>query len=50
MNYKQTLRTISMLAVLTFTVSVAYAENIDPCDDGSQYAYGENAGRLQSRQ
>jgi hypothetical protein len=23
-----------------------YAENIDPCDDGSQYAYGQNIGWL----
>ena len=24
--------------------TVAYAENIDPNEDGSQYAYGENVG------
>ena len=26
--------------------TVAYAENIDPNEDGSQYAYGENIGWL----
>jgi len=27
-------------------VNVSFAENIDPYDDGSQYAYGENVGWL----
>ncbi len=36
---------MSALGVL-ITVSLPYAENIDPADDGSQYAYGENVGWL----
>ena len=36
---------IFVMTILSLA-SVAYAENIDPCDDGSQYAYGENIGWL----
>ena len=32
--------------MLMDVVSVGYAENIDPYDDDSQYAYGENVGWL----
>jgi len=35
-----------LAAVIVASVSVAYAENMDPNDDGSQYAYGENVGWL----
>ena len=35
-----------MLTVLIMGINTASAENIDPYDDGSQYAYGENVGWL----
>lgn len=35
---------MALVATLTFCASLSLAENIDPCDDGSQYAYGENVG------
>jgi hypothetical protein len=44
MNTRQTLQIVALLSILLSTVSPALAENIDPCDDGSQYAYGENVG------
>ncbi len=31
-------------AILVLSFTSAYAENIDPYEDGSQYAYGENVG------
>jgi hypothetical protein len=34
------------MVLLTFGVGLACAENIDPYEDGSQYAYGENIGWL----
>ena len=34
---------IFVMTILSLA-SVAYAENIDPCNDGSQYAYGGNIG------
>ncbi len=37
---------ILVLGVLILSCNVGYAENIDPCDDDSQYAYGENFGWL----
>jgi len=37
---------IILLSVLLSSVSFVYAENIDPYEDGSQYAYGENVGWL----
>ena len=46
MNRKKTLQLFGILAVLVFTTGPALAENIDPYDDGSQYAYGENVGWL----
>jgi hypothetical protein len=39
---KTTLLTFGI--VLMLGLRCAYAENIDPCDDGSQYAWGENIG------
>ena len=33
-------------AILVLSFTSAYAENIDPNDDGSQYAYGENVSWL----
>jgi hypothetical protein len=35
---------VSLLAMLLFYIAPAYAENIDPNEDNSQYAYGENIG------
>jgi len=38
------IKTFSVCVLLLGTVSVGFAENIDPNEDGSQYAYGENVG------
>ena len=40
------INTFSVCALLLGTVSVGVAENIDPYENGSQYAYGENVGWL----
>jgi len=40
MTNKAMLQILSILTVLM--ISRAWAENIDPYDDGSQYAYGNN--------
>lgn len=42
-RFKQMLTAIFSVAVLLFC-SAGYAENIDPDNDGSQYAWGENVG------
>jgi len=44
MNRKEILRLLSILVVFLLTINLASAENIDPDNDGSQYAYSENAG------
>jgi len=44
MKRKYTKMLIVAFAMLLFLISANYAENIDPNDDGSQYAYGENVG------
>ncbi len=46
MMYKQPIHsyTIGILTILIFGTSTAFSQNIDPNDDGSQYAYGENVG------
>ncbi len=44
MNRKEMLQLLSILAVLVLIISSASAENIDLDNDGSQYAYSENAG------
>jgi hypothetical protein len=41
--FRQTLGAVFSVALL-LCCSVVYAENIDPHDDDSQYAYGENVG------
>ncbi|MHC4463984.1 MAG: hypothetical protein ACYS6W_14240 [Planctomycetota bacterium] len=46
MKGNQTLQIIGILVALAFGATIAYAENIDPYNDGSQYAYGENIGWL----
>jgi hypothetical protein len=43
--FRQTLSIIFSVVLLLFC-SAVYAENIDPNDDGSQYAYGVNVGWL----
>ena len=45
-NHKQFMQTIGAALILMLVVSLGFAENIDPNDDGSQYAYGENVGWL----
>lgn len=42
----KTYRLIMMLLLLICVTSLVVAENIDPYDDDSQYAYGENIGWL----
>jgi hypothetical protein len=37
---------LAFAAILAFNFAFAYAENIDPNNDDSQYAYGENVGWL----
>ena len=44
MNMKYLLSPIFLVGFLIFCCVNLYAENIDPYDDGSQYAYGENVG------
>jgi len=44
MKLGNVIKTFSVCVLLLGTVSVGFAENIDPNKDGSQYAYGENVG------
>ena len=44
MDYNKTLQILGVL--LVWITSPALAENIDPYDNDSQYAYGENVGWL----
>ncbi|MHC4621731.1 MAG: hypothetical protein ACYTEQ_28655 [Planctomycetota bacterium] len=44
MSAKPKLQIVAFLTLVAFWTALASAENIDPCDDGSQYAYGENVG------
>ena len=44
MKYKQALRLVLAIAILTSVAVSAHAENIDPDNDNSQYAWGENVG------
>ena len=46
MNYKNNLQIVLFLSMSIFYTTIACAENIDPSDDGSKYAYGENVGWL----
>ncbi len=43
MTYEYNSRIALFLGLLFFCATFVYAENIDPNEDGSQYAYGENA-------
>ena len=38
------IKRIILITFLLLCVNVSFAENIDPNEDGSQYAYGENIG------
>jgi hypothetical protein len=44
MKYKHALRFLLAIAILTTVSLAARAENIDPDNDNSQYAWGENIG------
>jgi hypothetical protein len=44
MNYKKTLQMMSLFVGLIMTLT--WGENIDPYEEGNQYAYGENTGWL----
>ena len=46
MNKYRLLILISLISTMVLSVSIGHAENIDPDEDGSQYAYGENVGWL----
>ena len=46
MKLGNVIKTFSVCVLLLGTVSVGFAENIDPNNDNSQYAYGENIGCL----
>lgn len=46
MNSKKRIAMFELAAIFIFILNYAYAENIDPNEDGSQYAYGENVGWL----
>ena len=45
-EHRCSLTIIGVLALLAAGVHLGFAENIDPYEDGSQYAYGENVGWL----
>ncbi|MHC4573469.1 MAG: hypothetical protein ACYS76_04970 [Planctomycetota bacterium] len=44
MNITNIVVTAVCILSVTMLAGPVWAENIDPCDDGSQYAYGENIG------
>lgn len=44
MMYLTKLQLTIVVMAIAALATVAYAENIDPNEDGSQYAYGENVG------
>jgi len=46
MNMKYTFALVFLAGFLLFCAADLQAENIDPDNDGSQYAYGENVGWL----
>jgi hypothetical protein len=46
MNYKRLCKLFLILALLCCPIGGFAAENIDPNDDGSQFAWGENVGWL----
>jgi len=46
MRYMRISRVLRLVVILVFWAGLVFAENIDPNNDGSQYAYGENVGWL----
>ena len=46
MKLSAVIKTLSVCVFLVSAISVGFAENIDPYDDDSKYAYGENIGWL----
>jgi hypothetical protein len=46
MKTRNMIKGMILLAALVLCVNAGFAENIDPYEDGSQYAYGENVGWL----
>jgi hypothetical protein len=46
MHTDRIIRAIGYIVVLTLGSSLGWAENIDPDENGKQYAYGENVGWL----
>ena len=46
MKLANVIKTFCVCVLLLGTVSVGFAENIDPNEDNSQYAWGENVGWL----
>lgn len=46
MRFSNIIKSYVVCAVLISLVNIGFAENIDPNDDDSQYAYGENVGWL----
>jgi hypothetical protein len=44
MNYRQIIQTACVWAVLIISGTLVFAENIDPNNNGSQYAYSGNVG------
>jgi hypothetical protein len=44
MKTKLAIWPVFLVGLVIFCCGHLYAENIDPCDDGSQYAYGESVG------
>lgn len=46
MKFSYIVNNCILCVILIIAVNISLAENIDPNDDGSQYAYGENIGWL----
>ena len=44
MNISGTIKTVMFCMIISGLAGSAFAENIDPYDEDSQYAYGENVG------
>ena len=45
-KHKHLLQTALVLTICLISAKLSFAENIDPYEDGSQYAYSENVGWL----
>jgi len=49
-KHRKLVLAVSVIAILILSVGQSFAENINPNEDGSQYAYGENIGWLNIEQ